>query len=99
PIRAGIPRFVLTKDEGQIKTADGFGYQWKQDKTYDSQEFRDVCAEFVLGRYGFSSAAEFRAFFAQHPRVLDAGCGAGVAASLWMTPDWQEETGATWHGA
>jgi SAM-dependent methyltransferase len=99
PIRRGIPRFVLTEDAGQRQTSDSFGFKWKRQDSYDSESFRNANRDWLVHRYGFSSCSEMRDFFARHPLTLDAGCGSAFSASLWMTPDWQHQTGAQWVGS
>jgi arsenite methyltransferase len=99
PIRQGIPRFVLTEDEGQLQTRDSFAFKWTRQESYDFESSKPIYRDWLVRRYGFANDAEMRAFFAQHPLSLDAGCGSAFGASLWMTPDWQEKTGAQWLGA
>lgn len=96
PIVNGIPRFVLTEDQGQRQTEESFGYKWQQENTYDTPEVHQSGRAWLVARYGFADVAAMRGFFAGRKRILDAGCGSGFSTSLWMTPDWQ---GATWVGA
>jgi SAM-dependent methyltransferase len=96
PIRRGIPRFVLTEDEGQRQTERSFGYKWKQRETYGSPGMLEASRRWLVGRYGFGDAPEMRAYMAGKHRVLDAGCGSGFSASLWISPDWG---GQCWVGA
>src|SRR5436190_19645728 len=96
PIINGIPRFVLTEDSGQKQTEASFGYKWQQESSYDTLEMHDMARTWLVSRYGFSSVEAMRTFFAGRKRILDAGCGSGFSASLWMTPEWK---GAQWVGA
>jgi len=99
PIRRGIPRFVLTQDAGQRQTEKSFGFKWKRQDSYDSEPFRQANRDWLVRRYGFANDVAMRDFFAGHSLSLDAGCGSAFSSSLWMTPDWQRETGAQWFGA
>jgi len=98
-ITNGIPRLVVSDDRDQKQTGDSFGYKWQQRATYDSHEVHQVCRQWLLRRYGFHSVDEMRRFFASRGRILDAGCGSGFSASLWMDPSWQGEGNAEWIGA
>ena len=98
PIRAGIPRFVLTEDEGQRQTGSSFGYKWTKLDSFGSPGMEAELHEWFIGRYGFDSADDMRAFFASKRRTLDAGCGAGFSTSAWMRDDWPD-SGAEYVGA
>ena len=98
PIVNSIPRFVLTEDEGQRQTETSFGFKWQQRDTYDSPEMRALCQPWLVERYGFADIALLRRYLAGRRRILDAGCGSGFTASLWMTPDWQGAERAEWIG-
>ncbi len=95
----GIPRFVLTQDRGQRQTERSFAYQWKRREAYESQPVHDFGREWLVRRYGFGSVQAMRDFFAGAQRTLDAGCGGGYTAALWLTPDWQAHGAAEWIGA
>jgi len=99
PIVNSIPRFVLTEDEGQRQTETSFGFKWQQRDTYDSPEMRALCQPWLVERYGFADIERLRRYLAGRRRILDAGCGSGFTASLWMTPDWQGAERAEWIGA
>lgn len=96
PIINSIPRFVLTEDSGQKQTETSFGYKWQQESSYDTPAVHESARAWLVSRYGFQDVAAMRNFFAGRKRILDAGCGSGFSASLWMTPAWQ---GAQWVGA
>lgn len=96
PITNGIARFVITEDAGQKQTESSFGYKWQQEASYDTPEFHASARQWLVERYGFGEVAAMRAYFAGRQRILDAGCGSGFSASLWMTPEWR---GAQWIGA
>jgi SAM-dependent methyltransferase len=100
PIERGIPRFVdKAADEGQDQTRESFGFKWKQRDAYESPKLHDWQRQWVVGRYGFSSADEMRSFFAGQERILDAGCGSGFTTALWMEPGWRDGGSADWVGA
>lgn len=95
-IRNGIPRFVVTEDQGQKQTEESFGYKWQQESSYDTPAVHATARAWLVARYGFADVAAMQRYFAGRQRILDAGCGSGFSTSLWMTPEWQ---GATWVGA
>jgi SAM-dependent methyltransferase len=101
PVVAGIPRFVKTDDPDQVQTQGAFSYKWNRRQTFDWQLVRGDDAPqnaWLLEKYGFSSVADWTRAFSPASRVLDLGCGAGVASWPWLTSDaW---TGSTmWVGA
>lgn len=89
PITGGIPRFVMTEDAGQRQTGGSFGFKWRQRDSYDNESFFDTYGPWVVGRYGFASAAEMRDYFAARGRILDAGCGGGMTSSVWLDETWR----------
>lgn len=91
PIVNGIPRFVQTEDAGQRQTENSFAYKWQQRESYGSAGMVDGVRRWVVERYGFSTAAAMRDAIAAHGRVLDAGCGGGWTASLWLDAGWTGE--------
>jgi len=95
PVIDGIPRFVRTDDEGQIQTADSFGYKWGKVESYDDGPMAVSSRAWQLERYGFESATDVRDAFAKHELVLDAGCGSAFSSSLWLDEGWTGE----WIGA
>lgn len=99
PITNGIPRFVLTTDEGQRQTEASFGFKWSRTQTYDSPAMQEATRAWLVQRYGFTDADAMRRYFADRRRVLDAGCGSGFSASCWMTPEWRHGGEAEWIGA
>lgn len=94
-ITNGIPRFMVTEDEGQRQTASSFGFKWQQRHTYDSPQMHAICQQWSVQRYSFESIDKMRGFFGSRRRILDAGCGSGFGTSLWMNPSWG---GAAWVG-
>ncbi len=97
-ITNGIPRLVVNEDRDQQQTGDSFGFKWQQRSTYDSHEMRQACRQWLVLRYGFRGVDEMRRFFGSRQRILDAGCGSGFSASLWMDSFWQGEGHAEWVG-
>ena len=92
----GIPRFVDIEDAGQQQTAETFGFKWHQRDSYDSPGFREFALDWFLERYGFESQEDLRRFFSGRELTLDAGCGAGFTASLWLEPGWRGDGDAEW---
>ncbi len=97
PIVDSIPRFVQTEDEGQRQTQSSFAYKWTKRDSFGSSGMREDLHRWLLERYGFESADAMRAYFASRRRTLDAGCGAGFAASAYLSADWSDK--AEWVGA
>lgn len=97
PIRAGIPRLLITDDVNQIQTRDTFAFKWKKRDTYDSPRFKSFSTEWALEKYGFASLQDWATYYNERSRILDLGCGSGYTSSLWLdTPYW---TGAAmWVG-
>jgi SAM-dependent methyltransferase len=98
PIVDGIPRFVLTEDQGQRQTESSFGYKWTKLDSFGSEGMKDELYAWFLRRYGFGSAEEMRSWFGARRRTLDAGCGAGFSTTSWMDERWSDGT-SEWVGA
>ena len=98
PITNGIPRFVLTDDAGQRQTEKSFGFKWKKTDTYDSPEMRAFAESWAPQRYGLETMDELRGFFSSRRRILDAGCGGGLSAALWVDQKWRDGGSAEWYG-
>ena len=99
PIVDGIPRFSSVIDAAQQQTADSFGFKWHRRDTFTSEAVMSTTRGWFLKRYGFATLDEARAYFAGRARILDAGCGAGLGSSLWLTPGWRGDGHAEWIGA
>ena len=90
----GIPRFAGSNDEGQRQTERSFSYKWARRPSYETGGLLDVARHWLLDRYGFESREAMQAFFAEREISLDAGCGSGFTASLWLSPGWSGGSGA-----
>ena len=95
-ITAHIPRFVRTEDAAQQQVERSFAYKWSQQHTYNSPDMLERSRQWLVTRYGFASADEMCRYMGEKPRMLDAGCGGGFSASLWLTQAWN---GSMWVGA
>jgi len=95
-IAGAIPRFVLTSDPYQRQTERSFAFKWDQQHTYRSPGMLQRSQQWLVARYGFASADDLANYLAGRGCVLDAGCGSGFSASLWLTPAW---AGEMWVGA
>ncbi len=96
PITNGIPRFFTTQDAGQLQTMRAFGYKWSKESTYQSSAVKGNYAAWLFDKYGFESVEAWCRHFAGK-RILDLGCGAGMASYFWLTSDdWKAE--APWVG-
>ena len=90
PVVAGIPRFVETTDSGQVQTQDTFSFKWKQRDTFKwmlGKGDEATQSAWLLEKYGFSSVGDWARAFSSASRVLDLGCGAGMASWPWLTTD------------
>jgi SAM-dependent methyltransferase len=95
-IADSIPRFVSTDDVGQRQTERSFDFKWHQRELFTSPAMMAQGRQWLVTRYGFESSVAMSEFMAAQPRVLDAGCGGGYSASLWLQSDWG---GQMWVGA
>lgn len=89
PVRDGVPRFVSRTDAGQAQTEESFAYKWTNREGFGSPGMQGAISSWILERYGFGSGEEMQRHFARHHRILDAGCGAGLATSTWLAPGWR----------
>jgi SAM-dependent methyltransferase len=91
PIVDGVPRFTARTDAGQAQTEESFAYKWTNRAGFGSEGMQEKVSSWVLERYGFASGEEMRAYFSRSERILDAGCGAGLATSTWLAPGWRRD--------
>lgn len=67
----------------QKQTSDCFGFKWKQTTSYDTPQVRLRTSEWLLERYCNNDSAKLDEWFCgEGKKIMDAGCGAGVAAEL-----------------
>ena len=90
PIVDGIPRFAGADDAGPEQTRESFGFTWTKRDSFGSDAMSHELHAWLLERYGFRTGDEMRAHFGSKGRILDAGCGAGVATSAWMRDGWTD---------
>ena len=95
-ITSHIPRFVANGETAQGQVERSFAFKWQQQHTYRSAGMVEQSREWLVSRYGFRSADDMCRYMSERSSVLDAGCGAGWSASLWLGPAW---TGMRWVGA
>lgn len=90
PVRDEIPRFA---------SAEGsFAFKWSRHDSYGSDAMRQMMGDWLCERYGFESLEALRAFFGARRWTLEAGVGAGVATSAWLTPGWTSGENAAYVG-
>jgi SAM-dependent methyltransferase len=89
PIQDGIPRFTARSDAGQAQTEESFAYKWTNLEGFGSGGMQEKVSSWILERYGFESGMTMRDYFSRRERILDAGCGAGLATSTWLAPGWR----------
>jgi len=98
-VRNGIPRFLTSKDSGQLQTMQAFGYKWKNQASYAwlrKTGDQGAYAVWLSEKYGFGSASDWCRHFAGK-KILDLGCGAGMASYFWLgSSDWKPD--AVWVG-
>jgi arsenite methyltransferase len=95
----GIPRFPTSRDTGQLQTMQAFGYKWRNESSYGwvrKTGDQGAYAVWLSEKYGFESVADWCHHFAGK-RMLDLGCGAGMASYFWLTSTEWEPT-APWVG-
>jgi arsenite methyltransferase len=80
----GLLRDVAVIEPGQRQTSDTFAFKWGREDTYSSAAVEEAIRAWTVERYGNIdlSGAEVWERFGEAPLVLDAGCGAGLTASL-----------------
>ena len=73
-ITNGIPRFVLTEDQGQKQTEASFGFKWGQRQTYDSPERLGTFRDWLLepGEFGSSIPRLLESIYQSRPDVAAA---------------------------
>lgn len=79
-LRGGILRSRSLLSAAQSQTADTFGFKWSRRDTFESEAMRAPIREWLVERYGSVEDASFWNDHGEAPIVVDAGCGAGLAA-------------------
>ena len=83
PILGGIPRFVVDKTKGFIKTENAFSAKWRtHHKNHQAQDWIDFQQKWFLERYGWKSIKQFNGFLKNKHTILDAGTGIGNSAKM-----------------
>lgn len=70
----------------QQQTGDAFGYQWQRTDAFDTPEMREFTKNWQLERYGEVAKMPWWSEYGDRPKVLDAGCGAGLSAVEMFGP-------------
>lgn len=76
----GIFRSRAILSATQTQTQETFGFKWKKRDTFDSEPSLARLRAWLGERYGDLRSAAWVAEHGDKPLVLDAGCGAGMAA-------------------
>lgn len=79
-LRGGILRSRALVSAAQAQTADAFGFKWSRRDSFESEAMRRPIREWLVERYGNLAEAAWWSEHGEAPIVLDAGCGAGLAA-------------------
>lgn len=82
-------RDLAVTDQGQAQTRDAFAFKWGRRDTYRSAAMRNAIGAWLAERYG-DLIATLGENGSSRPVVLDAGCGAGNAASLLFASRWSD---------
>ena len=91
PVRDSIPRFTTRSDARQAQTEESFAFKWTNREGFGSEGMQDKVSSWILERYGFVSGEAMRDYFSRSERILDAGCGAGLATSTWLAAGWRRD--------
>jgi SAM-dependent methyltransferase len=76
----GILRSSSLLSAAQAQTADTFGFKWSRRDSFESEAMREPIRRWLVERYGALESALWWSDHGAAPTVLDAGCGAGLAA-------------------
>lgn len=83
-ITHGIPRLVVDKTDGFVKTEDAFSAKWrKYNKYYHEKKWYLFQQNWFLDRFGWKNLDNFKRFLKTRTRILDAGTGLGNSAKLF----------------
>jgi arsenite methyltransferase len=79
-VGGGVLRVGAVVSDAQRQTSGAFGFKWAQRETFESPAFRARTRTWLIERYGDVANADWWTDYGERPVVLDAGCGAGLAA-------------------
>jgi len=80
-IHSGIPRLLLDKTKGFVKTEKAFSSKWKKYyRTYQSKKWYNYTQKWFLERFGWKNISNFHKFLKTRHYILDAGTGIGNSA-------------------
>jgi len=80
-IKRGIPRLIMDKSPGFIKTEKAFSSKWKRYyKNYQAKKWYDFTEKWFLERFGWKNVSLFNRFLKTRHFILDAGTGVGNSA-------------------
>jgi SAM-dependent methyltransferase len=79
-VRDGLLRAGNSLDASQDQTGETFAYKWRRRDTFESPASLARIRQWLAERYGDIGAAPWLAEHGASPLLLDAGCGAGMAA-------------------
>ncbi len=83
-ITKGIPRLVVDKAEGFVKTEGAFSEKWKKyNKHYHQPKWYLFQQNWFLERFGWKNPDNFKRFLQSRRKILDAGTGLGNSAKLF----------------
>lgn len=81
-MKNGVLRAQDIYSPEQKQTEETFGFKWKKRSTYESADFEKNVLKWLLERYVENRPEDLNNWIPQGARVLDAGCGGGMSASL-----------------
>ncbi|MDR1920803.1 MAG: class I SAM-dependent methyltransferase [Candidatus Adiutrix sp.] len=68
----------------QDQTGQSFAYKWHRRQSYDNPRFLETVGQWLRERYLDNDLDQLNSYFFDDALVLDAGCGAGMSASLLL---------------
>lgn len=79
-LQGGILRAPGMRSRAQEQTSQAFGFKWQRRETFESETALARTRAWLVERYGDVSGASWWPEHGSCPVLLDAGCGAGMAA-------------------
>ena len=80
-IKRGVPRLIIDRSSGFIKTEKAFSSKWKRYyKNYQAKKWFDFTEKWFLERFGWKNVSLFNEFLKTRHFILDAGTGVGNSA-------------------